>query len=140
MLVRLTTIFLIAISMTSSVHAQALGPQDRMISIYFGGGSYYIDYDQRVELIDFMNEIEDLVGYQIEVHGHTDNIGSYSYNKQLSHLRCEAVKDILRELLIDEETIFQYDHGEENPEFSNETWEGKLHNRRVDVIIRRLAV
>ena len=41
------------------------------MSIYFGGGSYYIDYDQKVELIDFINDIEDLVGYQIEVHGHT---------------------------------------------------------------------
>jgi OOP family OmpA-OmpF porin len=117
-----------------------MGPEDRMISIYFGGGSYYIDYDQHVELIDFINDIEDLVGYQIEVHGHTDNIGSMAYNRHLSHLRCEAVKDILRELLIDEETIFQYDHGEENPNFSNETLQGKLHNRRVDVIIRRLAV
>ena len=139
MLYRLCLILVISASLLSALPAQNPSQEDRIMSIYFGGGSYYIDYDQKVELIDFINDIEDLVGYQIEVHGHTDNIGSMVYNRRLSHFRCEAVKDILRELLIEEETIFQYDHGEENPNFSNETLQGKLHNRRVDVIIRRLA-
>lgn len=138
MLIRLLMITLTMISIDLS--SQALAPEDKMISIFFGGGSYYIDEEQGYDLIGFIEDIDDLTKYQIEVHGHTDNIGSLDFNKYLSHMRCEAVIDILKSLLIEEETIFQYDHGEENPDYSNASYQGKLHNRRVDVIIRKLAM
>jgi len=123
-----------------ALSSQSLAPEDKMISIYFGGGSYYIDEDQGSDLVSFIEDIDDLAKYQIEVHGHTDNIGSLDFNKYLSHMRCEAVIEILTGMLIEEETIFQYDHGEQNPDYSNDTYQGKLHNRRVDVIIRKLAM
>ncbi len=138
--IRLTVLLVSFLGLNISLGSQTLAPEDKMISIYFGGGSYYIDEIQESDLIDFINEVDDLARYQIEVHGHTDNIGSLDFNKYLSHMRCEAVIDVLKSLLIEEETIFQYDHGEENPDFSNATFQGKLHNRRVDVIIRKLAM
>jgi outer membrane protein OmpA-like peptidoglycan-associated protein len=30
--------------------------------------------------------------------------------------------------------------GEDAPEFDNGTWEGKLNNRRVDVILKRIVM
>ncbi len=140
MLIRLLMLLVSFGSLMSTLQGQTLAPEDKMISIYFGGGSYYIDDDQGTDLIDFINDIDNLARYQIEVHGHTDNIGSLDFNQYLSHMRCEAVIDILKSLLIEEETIFQYDHGEQDPDYSNATFQGKLHNRRVDVIIRKLAM
>jgi len=141
MLIRPSFFILLAcLVQLGSLDGQALAPEDKMISIYFGGGSYYIDEEQESDLVDFIRDVDNLAKYQIEVHGHTDNIGSIDFNKYLSHMRCEAVIYVLTSLLIEEETIFQYDHGEENPDYSNDSFQGKLHNRRVDVIIRKLAL
>ncbi len=120
--------------------SQALAPEDKTISIYFGGGSYYIDEEQESDLVRFIQDVDNIALYQIEVHGHTDNIGSREFNQYLSHMRCEAVIYELTEMLIEPETIFQYDHGESDPDYNNDTWQGKLHNRRVDVILRKLAI
>ena len=45
------------------------------LSIYFGGGSYYIDEEQCQELIQFIENIENLDQYKIVLFSHTDNIG-----------------------------------------------------------------
>lgn len=136
---RLSVLFLFAVMLDFQATAQDLAPEDKTISIYFGGGSYYIDSDQEQDLVDFISEIEDIRIYQIEVHGHTDNIGSREFNQYLSQKRSEAVIYNLQELQIPFETIIQYDHGETNPHYSNDSWNGKLHNRRVDIILRRLS-
>ena len=133
------TVFLLCL-LPSGLIGQDLGPEDKTISIYFGGGSYYIDEEQASDLVRFIEDVDNIAKYQIEVHGHTDNIGSYEFNHYLSQMRSQEVIYILNEQLIESETIFKYDHGELNPDFSNDTWNGKLHNRRVDVILRKLAL
>ena len=109
-------------------------------SIYFGGGSYYIDPSQQQDFNDWLDGIPDLEHHLISIHGHTDDIGSYEYNQWLSRMRCEAT---LRELLkrgLEREAVSIEDFGELNPVHDNSTWEGRLKNRRVDVIIRPLNV
>ena len=127
-------------SIATSVASQDVGPEDKVISIYFGGGSYYIDYDQEGDLIQFIEDVDYLEEYQVEVHGHTDNIGSREFNQYLSEMRSESVIQILSGLMIERERIFKYDHGEDNPTFSNDSLNGKLNNRRVDVILRKLPI
>ena len=137
-------IFILSSALTvSTAYAQDIGPEDRVISIYFGGGSYYIDEEQEEELYDFIHETEFIHEYQIEVHGHTDNVGSYEFNHYLSHMRCEAVIYQLTHMGVDEiqpELIFQYDHGELSPSYTNDTSMGKQGNRRVDVILRKMSL
>lgn len=134
---------LLGFLMSTSLVSQDIGPEDRVISIYFGGGSYYIDMEQEEGLINFIEETDYLHEYQIEVHGHTDNVGSYEFNHYLSHMRCEAVIYLLTHMGVEEiqpELIFQYDHGEVNPAHTNDTRMGKQGNRRVDVILRKLSL
>lgn len=109
-------------------------------SIFFGGGSYYIDDGQAQDLVDFVLSIEDLREYEIEVHGHTDNIGSLSFNQWLSEMRSGEVLSILSSLHLDRMGIQVHDFGEESPYYDNRTWDGKLSNRRVDVIIQKIAM
>jgi len=104
--------FLMTSAITLSLNSQNLSPEDKTISIYFGGGSYYIDEEQGTDLVRFIEEIDNIALYQIEVHGHTDNIGSFEFNQYLSHMRCEAVIYELTNMLIEPETIYQYDHGQ----------------------------
>jgi outer membrane protein OmpA-like peptidoglycan-associated protein len=104
-------------------------------SIYFGGGSYYIDGKQQKEMIEWLDGFPNLNEYEIKIHGHTDNIGSLEYNRWLSKMRSEAVYQMLIRNEIPQEWVQRINYGEENPIFTNATWNGKLNNRRVDVIL-----
>ncbi len=104
-------------------------------SIYFGGGSYYIDGRQIRELNEWLDGFPGLEGYNILIHSHTDNIGSLEYNQRLSQMRSRAVLRVLEKRGLIPETISKEDFGELNPVYDNSTWEGKLNNRRADVIL-----
>ncbi len=108
-------------------------------SIFFGGGSAYIDEQQLAELKEFIYAVENINRYEILVHSYTDNIGSRQYNQWLSEQRSEAVIWELDQLDIPIDLLLKADFGEDNPIYSNSTFEGKLSNRRVDVILRPLS-
>lgn len=103
-------------------------------SIYFGGGSYYVDELQLEELYQFMDSIENIFQYHITIHSHTDNIGGAAYNEWLSEQRSQAVIEKLINRAIPEELIQRRDFGQFNPIYDNNTWLGRLKNRRVDII------
>lgn len=104
-------------------------------SIYFGGGSYFIDYQQVQELYDFLDGIDGIEQYSIIVHSHTDDIGDLEYNEWLSKMRSWSVIQLLKKKGIPEEVINKQDFGELNPVYDNSTMDGKLRNRRADVIL-----
>ncbi len=108
-------------------------------SIFFGGGSAYIDEAQVKELQEFIYAVENINRYEILVHSFTDNIGSRQYNQWLSQQRSDAVIWELEQLAIPIDLLLKADFGEENPIYSNQTYQGQLHNRRVDIILRPLS-
>ena len=108
-------------------------------SIFFGGGSAYIDAEQELELQEFIFSVENINRYEVLVNSFTDNIGSREYNQWLSQQRSAAVLEILYDLELDIDLILKADFGEDGPVYNNETLEGKMKNRRVDVILRPLA-
>ena len=102
-------------------------------SIYFGGGSWYIDGQQIDKLSEFVKTLEDLSMYTITIISHTDNIGGVEYNNWLSAQRSKAV---IRELLMMEvglEQIITDDRGQHNPLYDNNLPRGRMMNRRVDI-------
>ena len=107
-------------------------------SIYFGGGRYYIDEDQKQEIIDFFDTII-LENYEIHIHSHTDDIGGAEYNQWLSRMRSRATHMMLLEAGIPLEHLFIKDHGMFDPKFDNNTWDGRLKNRRVDIVLWPLS-
>jgi outer membrane protein OmpA-like peptidoglycan-associated protein len=104
-------------------------------SIYFGGGSYYIDEQQQKEVFEFIRSIPGLERYQISVHAHTDNIGSIEYNQWLAAMRSEAAILLLERYSVEREMIEIKRFGKYNPIYDNDTWIGRLKNRRVDIIL-----
>ena len=103
-------------------------------SIYFGGGSYYIDDVQFSELKSLVDSIPDIRDYTITIHSHTDNIGGAAYNEWLSQQRSEAAILKLLSLEFKANQIEIKDFGQFNPVYDNSTWEGRELNRRVDII------
>jgi len=116
--------------------AQERNVEPKLIkSIYFGGGSYWIDDFQIQELQEFINEIEGIQNYTITIHSYTDNIGSPEYNQQLSEFRSQSAIDELLKLAIALERMSIKDFGQFNPIYDNSTLEGRMRNRRVDIIL-----
>ncbi len=71
----------------------------------------------------------------ILVAGHTDSLGSESYNKDLSMRRAQAVVDYLvSEHGIDRKRLVARGYGEAQPVADNSTAEGRYQNRRVETI------
>lgn len=105
-----------------------------MRSIYFGGGSYYIDNVQKQEFINFLDSIPNIQEYTITIHSHTDNIGGAAFNKRLSELRSWSAEQILVPKYAKDEDVEIQDFGQFNPLFDNKTQLGRYKNRRVDII------
>jgi len=126
---------LIALMVGFTTAAQAQQDEIRM-SIYFGGGSYYISDDQVTQLNHWLDSIPNLLDkYDIHLISHTDPIGGKAYNEWLSQMRSGAVHGILMLRDIPEHKITIKDWGLDNPVYSNDSWTGMQMNRRVDVIL-----
>jgi outer membrane protein OmpA-like peptidoglycan-associated protein len=128
---------LVIVTIVCSIGVAAQAKEEIIKSIYFGGGSYEIDEFQIKELSDWLDSIPNLLDkYEIELISHTDPIGGKRYNEWLSQMRSETVFNILIEKHIPEKMIHIKDWSFDNPIYSNESFEGMIMNRRVDVIVR----
>ena len=67
--------------------------------------------------------------------GHTDSVGSDSYNLKLSQQRAEAVQEFLVKNGVPAASITARGLGENYPIAPNDTEAGRLQNRRVQIII-----
>ena len=83
-------------------------------------------------LIEFLRQNPD---QRIAIEGHTDSLGSDSYNLELSERRADAVRDFLERNRISPDRIATQGLGEAYPIASNETQAGRQQNRRVEIII-----
>ena len=117
---------------------QVFGQQDEIRkSIYFDGGSYYIDDYQATDLAHWLDSIPNLLDkYEIQLISHTDPVGGMRYNQWLSRMRSESVFQLLVGRDIPEKMVHIKDWGLENPVYQNDTYQGMIMNRRVDVILR----
>ncbi|WP_394146296.1 OmpA family protein [Vibrio atypicus] len=84
------------------------------------------------ELVVFMNEYPQA---NVEVVGYTDTSGAASYNQKLSEKRAQSVANALEAEGIDASRITVSGQGENNPIASNDTHEGRVQNRRVEITV-----
>lgn len=73
--------------------------------------------------------------YMVLVVGHTDSSGPASYNDALSLKRAQSVADYLVATGANEDVIRVIGRGSREPIASDETREGRIQNRRVDVLV-----
>jgi outer membrane protein OmpA-like peptidoglycan-associated protein len=80
-------------------------------------------------VVEFLNENPTT---QIEIGGHTDSMGTDEYNINLSQGRANAVRGYLLEEGISDTRVVSVGYGENSPEATNQTDEGRQTNRRVE--------
>jgi len=83
--------------------------------------------------VDFVKKYS---GYKISIEGHTDSIGSETYNQGLSERRAAAVKEhLLKHGVVDRARIKSAGYGKSKPIADNSTEKGRFENRRVEILI-----
>ncbi len=84
------------------------------------------------KLVTVLNEYPDT---NIELQGHTDSMGSESYNQTLSEKRASSVATYLTSQAIEFGRVTTKGFGEAMPKYDNETEKGRSQNRRVEFLI-----
>jgi outer membrane protein OmpA-like peptidoglycan-associated protein len=88
------------------------------------------------ESFDELNKVADFVIQNnielIEISGHTDNVGSDSYNQKLSEGRAKSVVEYLAMRGINNSKMKAVGYGETKPIDTNLSEEGQAKNRRVE--------
>ncbi len=90
--------------------------------------------DGRALLDDAVRTMRENPNLRVSVEGHTDWIGSETYNQQLSEKRARAARDYLTSRGIEGSRIETRGFGESSPVERNDTEDGRAQNRRVEVI------
>jgi outer membrane protein OmpA-like peptidoglycan-associated protein len=70
----------------------------------------------------------------VRIEGHTDSIGSDSYNEALSQRRAEAVATALETRGVPATRIEAVGRGKSAPVAGNDTSAGRQQNRRVEIL------
>jgi len=82
--------------------------------------------EQSLKTMNIYPEIE------VEIGGHTDNVGKKSSNVKLSQKRADSVKDWLVSKGVDPKRISTKGYGPDQPIVPNDTPENKRKNRRIE--------
>ena len=81
------------------------------------------------KVADFMKSFPST---SVVMEGHTDSKGAEAYNQRLSERRAKTIADMLvTDFGIDGSRVDSRGYGESRPVASNDTDEGRQHNRRV---------
>ncbi|HVZ39746.1 MAG TPA: OmpA family protein [Candidatus Kapabacteria bacterium] len=114
-----------------------VGQSVRLNNLFFDLGKATL----RTESFPELNRVADLLkgtpAMEVEIQGHTDNIGTEATNQTLSENRAEAVAVYLAAHGIDRGRLTVKGYGASKPIASNDTGEGRQQNRRVEFTITK---
>ena len=101
-------------------------------NVFFNTGKWHVKEDSHSELDRLVLLLSDIPGLKIEISGHTDNIGTESFNELLSQRRADAVVNYLVGKGVDKNRLVAKGYGQSIPVESNDTDEGRAANRRTE--------
>jgi len=112
-----------------------VGSTIRLNNIFFDFGKTTLRSESFPELDRLVGVMTSNDKMQIELSGHTDNVGSDDANLKLSEERAKSVTDYIISKGIPATRIVAKGYGETKPLGTNDTEEGKQLNRRVEFTI-----
>jgi outer membrane protein OmpA-like peptidoglycan-associated protein len=117
------------------VHESRKGSSFVINNILYETNSAELTSDSRVILENFAQYLNENPTLQIEIQGHTDNVGNPKDNQALSSNRAFMVKSVLEQFKVDGNRITAKGFGASRPVANNSTEDGRSKNRRTAFLI-----
>jgi outer membrane protein OmpA-like peptidoglycan-associated protein len=125
-----------ALAVPRGAHIEPAAPPTVRLPIFFEFNSATLLPESR-SLLDKVGAAlssDELVSFRFSIEGHTDNVGSASYNHSLSTQRADSVKEYLVTRGVPTDRLGTIGHGENEPLADNSSDDGRQRNRRVELI------
>jgi outer membrane protein OmpA-like peptidoglycan-associated protein len=106
------------------------------VKLLFDSGVDQLSDDGHAAVADLSQTLSTLGIERIRVEGHTDSVGSASFNVALSRRRAESVAQRLVALGWRDDVIERQGFGADKPVAENATPEGRAQNRRVVIAVQ----
>ncbi len=104
-----------------------------MDSLTFESQSAILSDGGKKYLAKIAKDLNDNSEFVLVISGHTDSIGTDTYNQRLSEQRANSAKEALIEAGVDPENVVVIGEGEMKPIADNKTSEGRALNRRIEM-------
>jgi len=111
-----------------------------MSDVLFDTGKYTLKPGAREKLAKVAGILLAYPGLNIEVDGHTDNVGGDEFNQKLSEQRAGAVRDYLVAQGVAANSVTAKGFGKTQPIDTNDTAAGRQINRRVELVVSGEAI
>ena len=113
----------------------SVGDKIQLSNIYFEFDKAALLAESFFELNKLYELLQDNPEMEILIEGHTDIVGSDSYNESLSQKRARAVVDYLLQKGVNQTRVYSKGYGRRMPIASNDSEDGRSRNRRVEFLI-----
>ena len=121
----------------SSKETFALDKTHIFENVLFDFDTFKLQEDSKKEMLALYKYIDTDTTLHVRILGHTDSVGSDSYNQKLSSRRAEAVANYLQKLGLSKDRILWKGHGGKIPIATNDNEVGRRQNRRVEFVISK---
>ncbi|WP_374980158.1 OmpA family protein [Pseudomonas solani] len=121
----------------------APAPQSEVIvlsdqgKVLFAFDSAELTSDAKTQLNDVATRLTGAAMVSVKVVGHTDSVGSDTYNQGLSERRARSAADYLISQGVPADKVTTEGQGESQPVADNGTDSGRAQNRRVEIHVAR---
>jgi outer membrane protein OmpA-like peptidoglycan-associated protein len=119
------------------IQLQPMGVGAKIVlnNVFFDTGKTNLRPESYAELNRLADILVKYKNIRVEISGHTDNVGSDSYNQGLSQRRAQAVVDYILSRGVNLSQIVAVGYGESQPRADNSSKSGRQLNRRVEAKI-----
>ncbi len=108
-------------------------PLKATLHLNFLTNSNAVDAEGTAKVNAFAAFMKESTAYKATIIGHTDSVGSDTFNQKLSEKRANQVKTMLVNQGVAADRLTASAEGEKMPVASNKTKEGRAENRRIEV-------
>ena len=110
----------------------------RLDNVYFDQSSYMLRPESNEQLDKLLKTLTGNPGLQIEIAGHTDNMGDRRLNQSLSENRAKIITNYLAIRGIPQNRLQTRGYGDSRPSAPNNSETNKKKNRRVEFVVLTL--
>lgn len=108
----------------------------KLSNIYFDFGKANLNVENHAKLSGLLEALKEYPKLQLEIAGHTDNVGESDFNLKLSQERAESVVNYLISNGIEGSRLVPKGYGDTQPLASNDDEkDGRELNRRIEVVV-----